>query len=127
MIKSDKRKDYWDRSYTEYWTKRVEEAGSGKSNIIQGDIKTEGDDFYYALFNQVEINNGSILDVGCAWGRMFPVYLKRKLKVYGADISSSMITKANENWVRIVCFQLKNNKSLVDATLGNNPSSGLPS
>ena len=92
----DPREKYWDQTYTNYWLNRVEESyGEGLSNVLEGDVKTEGEWVYMEIFSKNKFNKGSILDVGCAWGRMFNIYLKYNLDVFGIDISCSMIKKAN--------------------------------
>ena len=94
----DNRKDYWDTKYLEYWHARVSEAGQGRSAIIEGDSKTEDVSVYESIFSEHGLNPGNILDVGCAWGRMFPMYLERSLEVYGVDISTAMVHAAEETW-----------------------------
>lgn len=98
MKKNDPRKAYWNEQYRDYWRSRVNEAGDGKSKIIDGDSNTEGDDVYEAVFSRFEFNQGSLLEVGCAWGRMFPLYLGRGLQVSGVDISQAMIEEARKDW-----------------------------
>lgn len=93
------RKAYWDDSYRRYWMERVAESGTaGASEVIEGDPKTEGDDVYDRVFDTVVPTRGPSLDVGCAWGRMFPLYLKRGLTITGVDISSAMIEAATRRW-----------------------------
>ena len=92
----DPREKYWDQTYTNYWLNRVGEShGEGLSNVLEGDVKTEGEWVYEEIFYKNKFNKGSILDVGCAWGRMFNIYLEYNLDVFGIDISCSMIKKAN--------------------------------
>jgi ubiquinone/menaquinone biosynthesis C-methylase UbiE len=93
------RKHYWDAQYTAYWKKRVEEASEGgTSSVIQGDPKTEDDSVYERVFAKTPTKAGSLLDVGCAWGRMFPLYKAMGLDVCGVDISESMIAEAMRAW-----------------------------
>ena len=95
----DPRVAYWDKSYTDYWLSRVAEAdSSGGSDVQQGDAKTEGDWVYEEIFSQSPFKPGNILDVGCAWGRMFPLFLERGLQVSGVDISPSMIKLAQTEY-----------------------------
>ena len=76
--------------------KRVNESSEdGPSTINEGDSKTEGDWVYRKLFQDNIFNPGSILDVGCAWGRMFYIYLEYGLSIRGIDISETMVNKAN--------------------------------
>ena len=96
MISSkDPRENYWNNNYSEYWLSRVNESKKGGlSKILEGDAKTEGDWVYEKLFQENIFNNGSILDVGCAWGRMFKIFLEYGLSITGIDISESMVKKA---------------------------------
>lgn len=95
----DPRASYWDSNYKEYWSKRVAESEkTGTSLVQEGDAKTEGDDVYLKIFDTHGFARNSILDVGCAWGRMFPIFLERGLKVSGIDIAQSMIDAASEQY-----------------------------
>lgn len=94
----DPRKAYWNDKYVKYWQARVEEAGVGESDVLNGDVRTEDDDVYEKIFSDTPFNDGAILDVGCAWGRMFPVYKHYGLSISGVDISKSMIDLAEEQW-----------------------------
>lgn len=97
--KKDTRTEYWDNNYKSYWMARVAEAGTETaSKIIDGDALTEGNWVYEAVFNQYPLQNGSILDVGCAWGRMFPIFIKKDLNISGVDISPSMINAAKKEF-----------------------------
>lgn len=98
MIKEDPRKTYWNEKYMEYWRARVAEAGNGESAVVQGDARTEDDEVYERIFSEIPFRQGNILDVGCAWGRMFPLYLAQGLKVSGVDISRAMIESAQLDW-----------------------------
>jgi len=82
----------------EYWRSRVEEAGNGTSRVVEGDPNTEDDSVYESVFDRFGFVTGSLLEVGCAWGRMFPIYLERGLAVSGVDISEAMIIAAKEGW-----------------------------
>lgn len=92
------RKHYWDTKYLAYWKARVEEAGSGDSAVIAGDKKTEDDSVYERIFADNPFRPGSLLDVGCAWGRLFPLYLDAGLQVAGVDISAAMVAEARRCW-----------------------------
>ncbi len=94
------RKEYWNRSYLEYWKKRVAESGKeGEgSMVISGDAKTEDDEVYECIFSRHPMRRGSVLDVGCAWGRMFPVFKKFGQKITGIDISAAMIEEAKKSF-----------------------------
>ena len=65
---------------------------------MAGDAKTEGDEVYEEVFAAYPFRPGRILDVGCAWGRMFPLFIKCDLQVSGVDISDAMIEQCREAW-----------------------------
>jgi SAM-dependent methyltransferase len=94
------RKDYWNRSYLEYWKSRVDEVvlPAKGSAIIAGDAVTVGADLYKQAFSQFLGEPGSLLDVGCAWGRMFGLFKSFGMKVSGIDISGAMIDQARADW-----------------------------
>ena len=98
MTAEDPRKAYWNEKYFEYWKSRVEEAGHGKSMIVEGDSNTEDDSVYQRVFDSHAFKVGSLLEVGCAWGRMFPIYLAAGLKTTGSDISHAMVVAARKEW-----------------------------
>lgn len=93
----DPRATYWNETYRRYWQKRVDEAGAdAPSEIQKGDARTEGDWVYEKVFAAHPFLPGRVLDVGCAWGRMFSIYRDQDLLVSGVDISDAMITAARE-------------------------------
>ncbi|OVE80402.1 hypothetical protein BVY02_00230 [bacterium J17] len=94
------RKKYWDEQYPSYWRARVDETQNSNksSSVVKGDAKTEDDQIYQAIFSKTPFNAGKVLDVGCAWGRMFPLYKEHGLKISGADISSKMIAQAKVSY-----------------------------
>lgn len=93
----DPRAAYWNETYRRYWQERVAEAGTDSALDSQtGDARTEGDWVYERVFSAHPFHMGRVLDVGCAWGRMFSIYLDRDLLVSGADISEAMIAAARE-------------------------------
>ncbi|QBY01305.1 class I SAM-dependent methyltransferase [Rhodophyticola sp. CCM32] len=98
MTQDDPRKAYWNEKYLEYWRSRVAEAGEGTSNVVSGDPNTEDDEVYRRVFHRYGFEPGRLLEVGCAWGRMFPCYKAYDLKITGADISEAMISAARESW-----------------------------
>lgn len=98
MSNDDPRKSYWNEQYLEYWKSRVDEAGGGKSKIVPGDSNTEDDGIYTEVFNAHGFNKGNLLEVGCAWGRMFPIYMAFGLDISGVDISQAMIDAARQTW-----------------------------
>jgi len=98
MAANDPRKEYWNKEYLDYWKSRVDEAGYGKSQIIDGDSNTEDDSVYETVFLKFGFNEGNILDVGCAWGRSFPLYLAHGLEPNGVDISEAMVSAAIDSW-----------------------------
>lgn len=92
-----KRAEYWNAAYAEYWLKRVKEAETGlvESSIQAGDKVTEGDQVYFDIFKEHNLNPGNILDVGCGWGRFFPFFAQQGVRVFGIDISISMVQMFN--------------------------------
>jgi len=101
----DNRKEYWNETYYDYWKNRVNEANSKKifkSNIVVNDYKVPGDEFYEIILDEEKISNGKVLDVGCGWGRLFPIYFKRRLEVFGVDISEKMVEEARKNFPNAV-------------------------
>ena len=95
----DPRKRYWNETYLAYWRARVEEAADkGASGVIKGDAKTEDDDVIRGILRETPPEPGTVLDVGCAWGRMFPLYHEFGLIASGIDISGAMIAAAKEEW-----------------------------
>lgn len=98
MTTKDERKAYWNDSYYRYWKARVDEAGTGHSQVVPGDPNTEDDAIYMAIFDRHGFNGERLLEVGCAWGRMFPVYKAAGMRICGADISRAMIEAARGEW-----------------------------
>lgn len=101
MSSEDPRKAYWSENYVEYWRARVAEAGSGDSAVVQGDARTEDDEVYERVFAATPFRPGSLSDVGCAWGRMFPLYQQHGLQVSGIDISAAMVEAARVQWAEV--------------------------
>jgi len=99
MAIEDPRKAYWNEKYVEYWRARVQEAGSGESAVVQGDTRTEDDQVYEQVFSTIPFVPGNLLDVGCAWWRMFPIYDAQGVQISGVDISPAMIDAARKQWV----------------------------
>lgn len=96
----DKRTEYWNNTYVEYWKEKVAEtAESGESSITKGDVKTVGDDALYKEFDKFSYNTGDkLLDYGCGFGRFYDYFKKKKQDYYGIDISQGMITEALKNY-----------------------------
>jgi len=94
------RKTYWNETYLAYWSERVAESSrlGNASTVVDGDAKTEGDDVYERIFKACPFVGVTLLDVGCAWGRMFPLFKQHDLLISGIDISAAMIEKAGEGW-----------------------------
>jgi len=105
---SDKHKNYWNDTYMAYWRGRVAEAGSSESKIVLGDHSTEGDEVYERIFSSVPFVPGNLLDVGCAWGRMFNLYKQYDMLINGCDISSAMIEAARKDWEGFDCVETLN-------------------
>ena len=95
----DPRASYWDETYRRYWEDRVAETDTRSvSQVQQGDAKTEGDWVYERVFDAHPFKSGTVLDVGCAWGRMFPIYHSKGLRVSGVDISEAMVRAAKDTF-----------------------------
>lgn len=95
----DPRAAYWNDTYRKYWQDRVAEAKDANPSSVQpGDAKTEGDWVYERVFDAHPFCAGKLLDVGCAWGRMFPIYFERGQTVSGVDISDAMIELARNSY-----------------------------
>jgi ubiquinone/menaquinone biosynthesis C-methylase UbiE len=95
----DPRASYWDETYRLYWEERVAESDTGSvSQVQKGDAKTEGDWVYELVFDTNPFKTGTVLDVGCAWGRMFPIYQSRGMRISGVDISTAMIEAARNTF-----------------------------
>jgi SAM-dependent methyltransferase len=95
------RAEYWNRQYLEYWQKRVGEANSGQlsSTINAGDRPTVSDGIIVEQLDLMEIcNTHAVLDLGCGYGRLFPILLKRTANLCGTDISSAMIAEAQNRY-----------------------------
>lgn len=94
----DSRETYWNRDYLDYWRKRVAESGGQESKVVSGDSTTEEVAFYGEVLDFWPPESGTVLDVGCAWGRMFPLLLERGLRVSAVDISREMLAEAESSW-----------------------------
>jgi SAM-dependent methyltransferase len=90
----DPRAAYWNTAYRDYWKARVAEAGPGRSEIVPGDARTEADEVYARLLAHHPLRPGTALDVGCAWGRLFPLLMAHGVRVTGVDISRAMVDEA---------------------------------
>ena len=91
------RKDYWNSSYLSYLKERVKETfeDSGMSRVVENDAKIESEEYYVELFEKFPLRSGNVLDVGCAWGRFFDIFIDKRLEIYGIDISAAMIDEAH--------------------------------
>ena len=91
------RKDYWNKSYAEYWkkvTNEAEEGGDVHSSIKKesgSDFKTPDMAVITSFFDNMEyVVSDKLLDYGCGLGRFYP-YFSKKCDYYGIDISEAMI------------------------------------
>ena len=99
MKTTDTRAAYWNEHYVDYWRNRVEEAAlCSPSAAHPGDANTEEDWVYQKVFDADPLRSGAVLDVGCGWGRMFPLFHAQGLRTSGIDISSAMISAARKNF-----------------------------
>ncbi|MGP0630155.1 class I SAM-dependent methyltransferase [Nitrospina sp. 32_T5] len=94
------RREYWNRSYLEYWKQRVEEADdrAAESKVIPKDPVTGSDRVIRDLLTRHPFRKGNVLEVGCAWGRWFAFYREHGLEVHGVDISTAMVEAAQKDW-----------------------------
>ncbi|MDI1235673.1 MAG: class I SAM-dependent methyltransferase [bacterium] len=77
-------------SYTDYWAERVKQLSDGTK--IADDTIVE---LFLPLLNIGKAD--SLLDMGCSYGRFFPLLSKYSNHIYGIDIEASAISKASEN------------------------------
>ncbi|MCF8067745.1 MAG: class I SAM-dependent methyltransferase [Desulfobacterales bacterium] len=94
------RKTYWDSEYFKYWKQRVDELkiSDSESKVVKGDVKTGDEDLFINTLDNLLFPNANLLEVGCAWGRWFDLYIKHHLNIYGIDISDEMIKQAKLRW-----------------------------
>lgn len=104
MEKKDKRSSYWDSNYFEYWKAKVTESRSKNDKNINPLVltRTPNDEVYSKLINENFSNLGTLLDVGCGWGRLFDFYKMKNADIYGIDISKKMIDEAKINYPNLV-------------------------
>ena len=100
-IASLEREKYWNDGYVSYWMARVKEANMGdvdSSSIVVGDAKTSTDDLYVDAIKLLQIcASGSILELGCGFGRSLSKLCKQAYHVTAVDISEQMIKVAKES------------------------------
>jgi ubiquinone/menaquinone biosynthesis C-methylase UbiE len=108
------RTKYWNEKYLSYWKERVQETNikGSISRVIKDDTKTEDELIYKNIFDLYKFKEGNVLDVGCAWGRMFDIFFSYNLNVYGVDISKNMIDECLKLWKK---FNYKNNFLISEA------------
>jgi ubiquinone/menaquinone biosynthesis C-methylase UbiE len=77
----------FDKSYNNYFKNRVVTALDG--------TKIASDEVIGALIDDLGISNSDkVLDLGCGYGRLFPLLKNYSDKIYGVDIDMSMINDA---------------------------------
>jgi ubiquinone/menaquinone biosynthesis C-methylase UbiE len=77
----------FDKDYMKYWQQAVEKSIDG--TIIAGPkICAE-----YVKFLDIKPNQRA-LDLGCSFGRMFPVLREKTSEVYGVDLDESVVKEA---------------------------------
>jgi len=85
----------FDKNYNNYWKKRVEKSTDG--------TKVAGFSALRKLIKKCEIKKSDkVLDIGCGYGRIFPILNKLSKNIYGIDVDQSMINDAsNFNYVSL--------------------------
>ena len=95
------RKEYWDKSYVDYWKKRVNEANSDNktSTIVVGDSVTDSDKQYIQAIELLSPQkNKAILEMGCGFGRSLPFLYSISTELTAIDISEDMIVEAKRKY-----------------------------
>ncbi len=79
----------FNKSYTDYWKERVDKLSDG-TKIADADIAE-------TFIDLLQISKEDVLlDMGCSYGRFFPLLSKFSNRVIGIDIESNAIEKAAE-------------------------------
>lgn len=77
----------FDENYSKYWKNRVTTASDG--------TKIADDKVIDSVINDLDISSSDkVLDLGCGYGRLFPLLKNYSDKIYGIDIDMSMINDA---------------------------------
>jgi SAM-dependent methyltransferase len=100
------REDYWNTQYYQYWRRRTAEANSGakQSELVKGDRTTVGDIVVEQQLAILEIgDDDKVLDLGCGYGRLFPILSRKTSEIFGTDISASMISEARKAYGNVIC------------------------
>jgi SAM-dependent methyltransferase len=78
----------FDKNYNNYWKKRVKKSTDG--------TKVPGSSVLKKLIENCEIKKtDKVLDVGCGYGRLFPILNELSSNIYGIDIDLSVINDAS--------------------------------
>jgi SAM-dependent methyltransferase len=78
----------FDQKYNEYWRNRVEKSAD--------DTKIPDDNVIGELIGELNIEKtDKVLDLGCGYGRLFPVLVKYSPEIFGIDIDLSMVNDAS--------------------------------
>jgi len=89
----DKRKQYWNKDYVDYWKNKVQEA----NELLDVNDPTSTDAVYIRMIDTLDIKSTDVvLDVGCGFGRSLPYLSFSAKKVVGVDISQEMIKEAEK-------------------------------
>lgn len=95
----DKRKNYWNNDYVDYWKERVRNTNKmmDAKMLSSSNDPTTPDSRYIQLIDLLEIQSSDIvLEVGCGFGRSLPYLASKVQKVIGVDISSQMILESKK-------------------------------
>ena len=73
----EKREEYWNKNYANYWINRVDEANSediSSSKIIKDDTKTSKNAIYSDAISLLDITKtDNVIEIGVGFGRSLPV------------------------------------------------------
>jgi ubiquinone/menaquinone biosynthesis C-methylase UbiE len=90
----DNRKNYWNKTYVDYWKNKVQQA----NELIDLSDPTSTDKTYLRMIDMLDIQStDTMLDVGCGYGRSLPYLSFAAKKVIGVDISHEMIKEAEKS------------------------------
>jgi len=96
----EKREEYWNKNYANYWINRVDEANSediSSSKIIKDDTKTSKNAIYSDAISLLDITKtDNVIEIGVGFGRSLPELCQAALHVTALDISAPMITLAKD-------------------------------
>ena len=94
----EKREEYWNEKYANYWISRVDEANNeeiSSSQIIKADTKTSKNAIYSDAISLLDITKtDKVIEIGVGFGRSLPELCQAAHHVTALDISAPMIAIA---------------------------------